>query len=384
MEENKINTFDIDAVHQYLDQTFISIQERCSKHKGHLLRINGILTNVEQAYENSKYNIVYTLIVKDKTGQIEVEVKKDVVEKLKNNTYVEILGIPKFNIFNKQVTNKFLAYSINLLEVSEEIEAIQAKVSTQQLLKTYRPIKHSFPDSEKIKLNLIFSSASNVQIQQDFYKHINGYLDNFIIKETKVSLSNEDALADAIQNSSGFDILVIIRGGGNHEVFEIFNSEKVLKVFSSLDIYRVVGLGHNTDVTLLDSLADHSAFTPLDAGLHLKEQIETKINRNLKIKNQGKTINYLKETLENKTRSIEEKEKQIIQLRAQNTHLEKRTDTTPLIDKNDSLKIKNDFLAKENLTLTEEVKATQSKLNNMLIVISFVGIIIGFILGKFL
>ena len=357
MEENKINTFDINAVHEYLDQTFNSIQERCGKHAGHLLRIRGILINVEQAYENSKYNTVYNLIVKDQTGQIEVEVKKNILEKLKNNTYVEIFGIPRINIFNKQVTNKFLAYSINLLETSEDIEAIQAKVSTQQLLKTYRPVKHSFPDSEKIKVNLIFSSASNVQIQQDFYKHINEHLDKFIIEETKVSLSNEDALATAIQNSLGFDMLIIIRGGGNYEAFEIFNSEKVLNAFSSLDIYRVVGLGHNTDVTLLDSLADHSAFTPLDAGLHLKEQIEIQINRNSRIKNQEKTINYLKKDLDGKIRSIEEKEKQIIQLKAQNT---------------------------ESITLSEKAQGTQSKVNNMLMIIGLIGMVIAFLLGKFL
>ncbi|WP_373359145.1 exodeoxyribonuclease VII large subunit [Acinetobacter lactucae] len=73
---------------------------------------------------------------------------------------------------------------------------------------------------------------------------------------------------------------MIIRGGGSKETFDIFNDEKVLKNFSNLNGYRIVGLGHNSDVTLLAYLADHSAITPSDARIHLKEQFDELFSRN--------------------------------------------------------------------------------------------------------
>lgn len=53
-----------------------------------------------------------------------------------------------------------------------------------------------------------------------------------------------------------------------------------MKRITSWNSYRIEGLHHNSDVTLLDYLADHFAITPSDAGIHLKGQFDELFSRN--------------------------------------------------------------------------------------------------------
>jgi len=90
------------------------------------------------------------------------------------------------------------------------------------------------------------------------------------------------------------------QGIGSSDAFDIFNDEKVLKAFSNLNGYRIVGLGHNSDVTLLDYLADHSAITPSDAGIHLKGQFNELFFRNDTLEQQKIKIFKLESDLKTK------------------------------------------------------------------------------------
>lgn len=63
-----------------------------------------------------------------------------------------------------------------------------------------------------------------------------------------------------------FDVAIIGRGGGSYEDLFCFNEEKVVRAAASLPLPLITSVGHQTDRTLIDEVADYSAATPTMAG----------------------------------------------------------------------------------------------------------------------
>ncbi|EMS7202038.1 hypothetical protein WK143_003715, partial [Acinetobacter baumannii] len=98
MNQNFLPTFTVSELHNFLNATLNEcITQRKEKEKIQLFCVRGILKNVEQAVENSKWSLVYDLIIQDTTGAIEVEIPKHLLSSFKNGNYVEIHGVPTFN-----------------------------------------------------------------------------------------------------------------------------------------------------------------------------------------------------------------------------------------------------------------------------------------------
>lgn len=371
MNQNFLPTFTVSGLHNFLNDTLNAcIAQR--KQGGQLFCVRGILKNVEQAVENSKWTSVYDLIIQDTTGTIEVEISKHLLSSFKNGSYVEIHGVPTFNFFREQCTKRLKGYTIRVIEEDNAIQAFQSKLSTLDDLKKHRPKSHTFPNQFDLLVAVIYSSASKVDIQKDFYNYLNEYRDEFNFDEKPVSLSNVDALSHAISSCVDHDVVVVIRGGGSSDAFDIFNDEKVLKAFSNLNGYRIVGLGHNSDVTLLDYLADHSAITPSDAGIHLKEQFDELFSRNDTLEQQKIKIFKLESDLKTKSDDV-------IALSANLKQLSDRTDIQILINENKSLVVLNHEL---NQKMNNQQLTEKQRIYILMCLVTVVVVIVGIFLGK--
>ena len=78
----------------------------------------------------------------------------------------------------------------------------------------------------------------------------------------------------AFNRRGGFDVLIVARGGGSAEDLAAFNDERVARALAASAIPTISAIGHETDWTIADFVADLRAATPSTAAEQVVAQKE--------------------------------------------------------------------------------------------------------------
>jgi len=136
------------------------------------------------------------------------------------------------------------------------------------------------------------------------------------VQGTRGAQSIVDSLEKAAQTH--VDVIILARGGGSLEDLWNFNEERVVRAMAELTIPIITGIGHETDFTLADFVADYRASTPTSAAekavpdrytlLQTLGEYTTYLTRSL-----SQFVDFKRQLLDDYTNRLQQASKQVFQ-----------------------------------------------------------------------
>ncbi len=119
--------------------------------------------------------------------------------------------------------------------------------------------------------NVCILTSLNGAVIQDILHTVVGHcmIENITAVDTRVQGDNAvDTIVSnlKIADTYGYDLIIIARGGGSQEDLMPFNDERLVRAVFDAKTPVVSAVGHETDYTLCDFVADVRALTPTMAG----------------------------------------------------------------------------------------------------------------------
>jgi exodeoxyribonuclease VII large subunit len=92
--------------------------------------------------------------------------------------------------------------------------------------------------------------------------------------------ADEVAMAlDIVNRLTEADLILLVRGGGAPEELAVFNDERMARAIFASRIPVVTGIGHETDSSIADFVADHRAATPSLAAAAAVPDVQALVRR---------------------------------------------------------------------------------------------------------
>ena len=231
------------------------------------LWVSGEISNLTRASSGHYY-----FSLKDNKAQVRCALFKSHADRLttplREGDQVELTG--KITLY--EARGEF-QISVNQLRLAgmgslfEAYERLKAQLASEGVFDAER--KHALPPHPQT-IGIVTSTATAAL--RDIVSTLKRRMSSLkvIVYPTAVQgKGSEFQIAKAINTASErneVDVLLVCRGGGSIEDLWAFNEEVVVRAIAACNIPVIAGVGHETDVTLSDFVADVRAPTPTGAA----------------------------------------------------------------------------------------------------------------------
>ena len=374
-----------------------------------------------KAYGNYFYDLLFS---EGDNISIGIRISSLLRSKITNNEIYTLRGYIEKNVKNSSIELRFVVDEIIQQEersISEEelqrYELIQKKLETgSRDLETL--IRDKMLKDEKIRIANIY--GNNAIVQKDFSEGLDVSGQYFEIDDHSCNITSSTAIISKLNDISplDYDIVALVRGGGDRQSMETFNNIQLSELFIELNTVTITAIGHTVDETLLDKLADKRFHLPHDygAGLHaiaeklshersnsrallidevkkdvskqFSEQVKT-LTEQLSKRNeefqklQESSVKQLQDTQKNFTEQEKQRKEEMDSYKKEIAALHEKNMQSAINEKTASMKVRLETLNQDNIRLNQELQS--SKTDYIRIIIAFIlALFIGFILAKVL
>ena len=167
-------------------------------------------------------------------------------------------------------------------------DLLRAKLEAEGLFDTVR--KRSLPYPPR-RIALITSRESAGY--RDFIKVLGNRFGGIDIELHQTQVQGDvavgqiiDALDSINGSGSGVEVIVMVRGGGSADDLQAFSDERLVRAVAGSRVPTLVAIGHETDVSLAELVADKRASTPSNSAELLvpsRDDLNEVLNRSLSL-----------------------------------------------------------------------------------------------------
>lgn len=211
--------------------------------------------------------------LKEEGARVTCFIKKDLVPGIvEEGVRIRAIGTP--NVATKNADVRLRARAIEFAgegALKRAVELLRRRLDDEGLFASAR--KRS-PPAYPLVIGLITSFGCDGDM--DFrtklaqrWPHATVHMANVPVQGA--AAPDEIAAALGYFNEGGLsvDAIAIVRGGGNADDLQAFNTERVARAIVASRAPVITGVGHENDTTLADLAADVRAMTPTDAALRI-------------------------------------------------------------------------------------------------------------------
>jgi exodeoxyribonuclease VII large subunit len=229
--------------------------------------ISGEISNLSKAASGHVY-----LTLKDRKSQISCVIFRTqtrlLTNKLENG--MQVTGFGRVSVYEPKGTYQIILEYLEksgLGELLVELEALKAKLKAEGLFEDkYKKELPFLP--QKIA---VVTSPTGAAVE-DILNISQRRFENIPIQIVPVRVQGKDATHDIVNafnllnERMETDVIILARGGGSIEDLQPFNSERVARAVFASAAPVVSAVGHETDYTISDLVADLRAPTPSAAA----------------------------------------------------------------------------------------------------------------------
>lgn len=195
--------------------------------------------------------------------------RNPLLKQLKNGMVILIQG--SLNVYARRGSFQIVGQKVLLKnkkgDLQEQFELLKKKFIGEGFFQLEK--KKKIPEFPR-RIGVV--TALGGAALQDFLNILNRRSSFFHIIISPALVQGEGAAASIIQalerlrDMEGVDVVSLIRGGGSLEDLWCFNEERLIRYLDDYPIPLITGIGHQTDFTLCDYMADKRAETPSAAA----------------------------------------------------------------------------------------------------------------------
>ena len=219
--------------------------------------------------KNPNWNFYY-LDLKDESAVLPCIAEEFIVGDLKGEiTGQRILVYGNLSLYEPFGKYQFRISTIEAVGegfLQKQLDELIKKLKNEGLFeKKHKKIIPKYPK----KICIVTSVGSDAY--NDFVRHTTHKFPAIKLSAADVRVQGKEAIPSLLKvlpqvDKKGFDAVVITRGGGSIEDLAAFNDEGVARMIFSLKTPTVVAIGHESNESLSEWVADVRASTPTDAA----------------------------------------------------------------------------------------------------------------------